>query len=61
MGRVAKIRALPAAPPNVRWLVALLDGWIGSEGALTEYEVARACGIKILDVRSWVEFAKAVR
>ena len=41
--------------------VALLDGWIGSEVALTEYEVARACGIKMLDVRSWVEFAKAVR
>lgn len=23
MGRVAKIGALPAMPPNVRWLVAL--------------------------------------
>lgn len=41
--------------------VALLGGWICSDGALTEYEVARACGIKMLDVRSWVEFAKAVR
>lgn len=41
--------------------VALLDGWVGSEGSRTEYEVARACGIEMLDVRSWVEFAKAVR
>ena len=41
--------------------VALLDGWVGSEGARTECEVARACGIEMLDVRSWVELAKAVR
>ena len=38
--------------------VALLDGWIGSEGARTEYEAARACGIEMMDVRSWVEFAR---
>lgn len=41
--------------------VALLDGWVGSERARIEYEVARACGIEMLDVRSWVELAKAVR
>lgn len=37
--------------------VALLGGWICSERARIEYEVARACGIEMLDVRSWVELA----
>lgn len=30
--------------------VVLLPGWAESEGARTEYEVARACGIKTIDL-----------